>query len=538
MTPLVAAETFIENDLEPFIGYIRVSTWKEEKISPEIQQAAILDWARRHRKRIVRWITDLDATGRNFKRKIMQGIEAVERKEAVGIAVWKFSRFGRTRDGVAVNLKRVENTGGELVSATEPIDARTAIGRLYRGIIFEFSAYESDRAGEQWSETHALRRAAGLPATGRPRFGYIWHRRYNPKTEQLQQERYEPDVDVGPDVVELYLRYVAGKGFTKLAGWLNSLGYRSTRGALWSAETVKRYMDSGFAAGLLRVHDPKCQCNGRKTNGSCPNYQFIEGAHEELIGPEIWQQYVERRKLVKETTPRSRDGIYMLTGTMACGGCRLGCTLNSATRKKISIPGWAYRCGRRAKSAGHACKGVYLMRPIVEGEVMEFLGKHAKGIDESPESQVRRARESEVARKRASDRRAELEREGKRLTAALTRIAVDKNMNPENYPDDVYDLAVADLKKAREKNTRELERTAVVVEQPTFSDFRPMVVGLMAEWDTLLVAERNAIIRKLVRRVALVRKSADEVVVEVHPIWLPDPWAAAPDGTVTHDLAA
>ncbi|MEU6237443.1 recombinase family protein, partial [Kitasatospora sp. NPDC047058] len=206
MTPLVAAETFIESDLEPFIGYIRVSTWKEEKISPEIQQAAILEWARRSRKRIVRWITDLDATGRNFKRKIMQGIEAVERKEAVGIAVWKFSRFGRTRDGVAVNLKRVENTGGELVSATEPIDARTAIGRLYRGIIFEFSAYESDRAGEQWSETHALRRAAGLPATGRDRFGYVWHRRYNPQTRKVQQERYEADIEVGPTVVEAFLR--------------------------------------------------------------------------------------------------------------------------------------------------------------------------------------------------------------------------------------------------------------------------------------------------------------------------------------------
>ncbi|MEV7774423.1 hypothetical protein [Kitasatospora sp. NPDC086791] len=78
----------------------------------------------------------------------------------------------------------------------------------------------------------------------------------------------------------------------------------------------------------------------------------------------------------------------------------------------------------------------------------------------------------------------------------------------------------------------------VVVEHQTFGDVRPLVVGLMAEWDTLLVEERNAIIRKLIRRVALVRKSEDEVVVGIHPVWMPDPWPKGDSAGAEHDLAA
>jgi site-specific DNA recombinase len=89
------------DDWEPWIGYIRVSTWKEEKISPELQETALRAWAARTRRRLLEPLTiDLDVTGRNFKRKIMRDIERVERREAKGIAVWKYSRFGRTRDGV------------------------------------------------------------------------------------------------------------------------------------------------------------------------------------------------------------------------------------------------------------------------------------------------------------------------------------------------------------------------------------------------------------------------------------------------------
>jgi site-specific DNA recombinase len=157
-------------DWEPWIGYIRISTWKEEKISPELQQAAIEAWALRNRRRIIEWVPDLDDTGRNFKRKIMRAISLVEQGAARGIAVWKYSRFGRSRDGISLNLKRLEDAGGQLASATEDVDARTATGRLQRGILFEFAVYESDVRGEGWRETHDHGRSSSTstPTGGAP----------------------------------------------------------------------------------------------------------------------------------------------------------------------------------------------------------------------------------------------------------------------------------------------------------------------------------------------------------------------------------
>src|ERR1700678_4287215 len=91
-------------DLIPAIGYIRVSMMREEAISPETQQASIEDAAARRGYRIAGWVTDLDATGRNFQRRIMGAIERAEQGPARVILVWKYSRFGRNRTGVAVNL--------------------------------------------------------------------------------------------------------------------------------------------------------------------------------------------------------------------------------------------------------------------------------------------------------------------------------------------------------------------------------------------------------------------------------------------------
>jgi DNA invertase Pin-like site-specific DNA recombinase len=158
-------------ELIPAIGYIRVSTWFEEKISDELQKAAIEDAARRRGRTIVKWIPDLDATGRNFKRRIMEAISAVETGSFEGaneIWVWKYSRFGRNRHGVAINLARVEQAGGHLISATEEIDATTATGRFTRGMLFELAAFESDRIGEQWRETtNTGERTASPPPEGR-----------------------------------------------------------------------------------------------------------------------------------------------------------------------------------------------------------------------------------------------------------------------------------------------------------------------------------------------------------------------------------
>ncbi|MFE7782074.1 recombinase family protein [Streptomyces nigrescens] len=516
-----------DEDGEPWLAYIRVSTWKEEKISPELQRDAIAQWAKRCGKRIIGWIDDRDVSGRHFKRKIMRCIERVEAGEARGVAVWRYSRFGRDRTGNAINLARLQQAGGELESATEPVDASTAIGRFQRGMILEFSAFESDRAGEQWRETHDHRRyKLRLPAQGRKRFGYVWHRRYDHTTGKLQKEKYEPDEVTGPVVADLYRAYADGDGFSVLCGRLNQGGHRTTQGSLWSTETLRRYMDGGFAAGLLTVHDPDCRC--RKTDGTCKKHVFIQGAQEELIDIDLWNAYLKRRKEVRATAPRSRPGIYELTSLCKCSGCQLGTSLNAAEREGRNIPGFAYRCSMRAKSGATACEGVLVQRTVVEAEVLEWLkSEAAAGIDNAPPAEAATP-ERRIADRQAANMaaRARAQADVDKQRQALARLRAERAANPDDFGPGEYEEA-ADLIRGKRAAAQQLLESIPEVEPlPERAEFVPLVVGTIKEWPTLDVRERNMILRKLIRRVALVRlgPGAENHKIEIHPMWEPDPW--------------
>ncbi|MFK0180039.1 recombinase family protein [Streptomyces xanthochromogenes] len=516
--------------LEPFVGYIRVSSWNEEKISPELQKTAIRDWARRNGKRIIGWISDLDATGRNFRRKIMKGIEAVEGRIAAGIAVWRYSRFGRNRTGNAINLARLEDIGGRLESATEPVDAGTAIGRFQRGMILEFSAFESDRAGEQWTEVHAHRLGLGLPSAGRPRFGYLWTPRRVPDPTapagwRLQEEKYTADPNAAPLLPELYLAYIDGTGFIELARMVNEQGHLTGRRNPWRADSLLRYMDSGFPAGLLRVRD-SCDCPKKDKQGSkCQHWRYFRGAHDPIINHEIdrdadelWEEYRERRRAVAKTPPRSRVAAWDLTGLVRCALCG-----GSMTGHESSGGGVYWRCARA--DAGGACTGSKGTYGDLLKEVDEFLAKIAGDIDvlpaatdvsvpppaEGPDPAVERAR---------------LTKEHAQWQAALTRLVTDYAVHPERYPEEAYDAARKNIEAERDKvlaQLSDIEEEREEDEVPTQQDFKPLVVGVLPEWPTYTALSRNLILRKVLRYVVVwPRPSRYETRCRAVPIWAPE----------------
>ncbi|MFE5912040.1 recombinase family protein [Streptomyces wedmorensis] len=528
----------VVDDDELWLGYIRVSTWREEKISPELQEQALRDWARRTGRRLLEpLIIDLDVSGRHFKRKITGAIERVEAGEARGVAVWRYSRFGRDRTGNAMWLARLERAGGQLESATEQIDATTAVGRFQRGMILEFGAFESDRAGEQWRDVHRYRRyELGLPAQGRKRSGYIWHPRRVPDASvpgglRLQIERYEIDEEYGPVIAELYRQYINGTGFSTLAIQLNADGWRTTQDTLWTTETLTRYMDSGFPAGLLTVHDPNCRCG--RTNGHCRRHIKIQGKWGELVDWDLWEAYQQRRKEVRGTPPRSRVGLYELTGLVKHSACRGGTSLTSQKNTgEPSIPGHAYRCSLRAKAGPLACDGVYIRRDLVEIEVREWIRREAaRGIVEAPPSEQRDEPAERAARERTerTRARARAEADAEKARQAIARLRADYNANPEEYGPGEYDDALAELRSRRQRAEQALaaipEQAAEVL--PDRALYVPILRDVNREWEVYDTAEKNATLRRLLRRVVLIRhgKGSAGAEVECHPVWDPDPWA-------------
>lgn len=508
------------DDLIPAIGYIRVSMAREEMISPELQRTAILRWAKRTNHRIIDWVEDLDKTGRNFKRKVMRVIERVEAGEAQVIAVWKYSRFGRTRTGVPANLARVEKVGGQLLSATEEVDARTAIGRFQRGMIMEFNAFESDRSGEQWMETHQWRREQGLPATGGKRFGYIWYPRkvYAPDGSiTMQQERYEPDPDTRGVAEDLYKRYIAGEGFRNLAVALNDADIRTAQGTLWSPTGLRLYMDSGFAAGYLRVHDDACKIT--PYSSKCPAHVLIKHptkGHTPLISDKLWQQYLERRAFTKTASPRSRNARYPLSALSKCG---LG---SHAARRSTNGRGYAsFVCDARSRKGTAACEGFQISISVAEDAVRAWLAKLADEVDDAtrggkPSSAWRPAETHERQRDKAKQVVEKIERA---IAKHMRVYAMSEGDDPDGTLEREY---LKTLRGLKAEKAAAVEKLAGLEEPPPevrVAELKaaaaPVARGLIEEWDSLKPERINAILRQIIARVDIFPGQ----VVQVVPNW-------------------
>ncbi|MEV0444793.1 recombinase family protein [Streptomyces spectabilis] len=502
---------------EPFVAYIRVSTYYEEKISPDIQRAAIKAWADRNNAEIVEWIEDLDVSGRKMRRKIANALKLVEERSARGIAVWRYSRFGRSRHGNAVNLARLEVLGGRLASATEAADTRTAFGRLQMGMAFKFAEYESDRIGEQWAETREHRRLAGLPATGGKRWGYIWHRRtLDEDAGVIHKEWYEPN-DTGLILTKQYERIAEGASMGAVTQWLGLNGHLGTRGKPWLQSGLSRYMDSGFAAGWIRYHPDDCDCPPKDPDSTasrgekCPNRIWIPGAQEPIVPEDVWKEYQKKREQGRNTPSGNRKPNYSLSGLMRCGRCggtasAAGGATYGAGKVLISKPGYMFRCSRMKDN--RTCDGVYILRSVAEAEVRTRLEEWAEAIEaQAATIPAQRAEDAGTPRDRLIAAR-------KQLNARLTEIQQQLDRQTDLVsrgviPEDSYKRERDRLAKEQDGVTAELaaldKRTEE--EEATPADYQPVIRGLVDRWEMTPVETRRAMLKTVLRGVWAYPKS-------------------------------
>ncbi|MEV7770455.1 recombinase family protein [Kitasatospora sp. NPDC086791] len=498
-------------ELIPAIGYIRVSLAREEMISPELQRKAIEEWAARTGHKTIDWVEDLDKTGRNFKRRIMRVIERIEAGEAQVIAVWKYSRFGRSRSGCILNIDRLEAAGGQLVSATENFDTTTAEGRLQRGVMMEFNAYESERAGTQWRETHAWRRNQGLPATGGQRLGYIWHPRktYRPDgSVKLQDERYELDPRTAPLVADLYQRYIDGEGFLQLCETLNRAGIRTVRGNPWSTASIKFYLDTGFAAGYLRIHDPECRV---PYDDKCPRHILVRHPtmqHPAIISEETWELYRQRRKQVAVTPPRARAAVHPLSGLVRCGICS-----GSTTRSRGGRRGFvSHQCGTRHRQGLAVCKGITMSEKALLTAVKSWLQDLLDEVEASASQAADAAKERELRRLSvASDPKADLEARISKIDRAIARQMQLFAMLDDDDHDGTLASAHQKTLLALRDEKAEARGKLEAVEAGGRSGSGPIsqasaaavAEGLLEEWLTIPPQRMNALLRRVIGQIVV-----------------------------------
>lgn len=465
---------------------------REDMISPEIQVAAIRDHCTRMGYTLVDVHSDLDQTGRNFARaEVQRVVERIEAGDAEVVVVWKVSRFGRTRRDWYVHSDRLEVAGGRLESATEGYDSATSVGRFTRGMLVELAAFESDRIGDVWREVHAKRRAEGRPHDGRPRFGY-----------QYVDGAFIVDPTTGPILADLYRRHVEGESLYSLVDRLNTRGIPTTRGGLWTHPQLRRYLRTGFGAGLIYVENrpPSGQPRTRPA-------EWLPGSHEPVIDHPTWTAFLGVTDARITVAPRSVSSPYLLSGMVrcACGGAMHG---GRFSRGRNAM----YRCERGRSTSGAACPGAYVSCDLVHEEARRWLA----GLAADVEAHAKDAADAAQRQDGAAADMARVGRETARLEAALVRLAQQHAEDPESDPT-VFRLARADY---QDRITATRRRHAELAARAARADLPPGVAAqpLLDEWDTLGVVARREQLRSLIDHVTVTVTDGTPRVV-VTPAW-------------------
>lgn len=415
----------LSNNFKCAALYIRVSTDKQEELSPDAQKRLLIDYAKKNDIIVTNdyifmenGISGKNANNRpEFQRMI--SIAKSKPKPFDVILVWKFSRFARNQDESAFYKSILRKKCGiDVVSITEPI-ADGMYGRLIEMIIEwndEFYSYNLSQEVSRGMEEKALR--GGYQAT--PCLGYA------AVGEGKPHIIIEEEFKIYQYIADLY--DFDHMDATSIARKVNEIGYMTKRGNPFEARTITRILRNKFYAGIVTW-------NGIE----------FEGEHEVRIPKERFEERIKRMDAVYK--PKMRHNVsscrHWLGGIIKCPTC--GCSLGYNAAKTPFFQCWKYAKGLHPGSvsiterklvdailknfeeilSGKDFSFQYIAPPSPENDEISLLEAELENLKRR-ESRIRLAFENEI------DTLEEFRENKKRLQAEKERILseIQKRQKP------------------------------------------------------------------------------------------------------------
>lgn len=335
-------------------GYVRVSTDKQEELSPDSQEKLLREYAKNNNIVLLNVFFEIGISGRKAdKRPEFQRMISLAKSDdhpVDVILVWKFSRFARNQEESIVYkslLKKQHNV--DVVSVSEPL-VDGPFGSLIERII-------------EWMDEYYSIRLSGEVLRG--------------MKEKAQQHGYQTSPPLGYEAVGQgkpfvineddfrIITYMAnqydfhGADFTRIARQLNTMGYKTKRGNPFEARSVERLLTNPFYYGLV------------VWNG----VSFM-GSHEVRFTKERFDQRMLKIQSQHRTYKR-RDVSscrHWLSGLLKCGTCGASLAYNGALRHS---PG--FQCYKYAK--GMHKGSMSISEKKVTEAVYEYFDKLLAGMD-------------------------------------------------------------------------------------------------------------------------------------------------------------
>ena len=347
-------------------AYIRVSTDKQEELSPDAQKRLLIDFAKKNNMSLLAENIYIDngISGKKADKRPeflkMIGLAKSKEHPFDVILVWKFSRFARNQEESIVYKSLLKKNHVEVVSVSEPL-VDGPFGTLIERIIEWMDEYYSIRLSGEVLRGMTEKALRGGYQSSLP-LGY-----------KMNKDTGVPYIyeDEAVIVRKIYADYTAGHSYLEIARELNSLGYKTKRGATFEGRTIEYILSNPFYNGSVRWNRQK---HDDHTIKSVNDWIIAQGKHEPLIDKTKWDE-IQHLIALRSKPYRARAAGHMrhwLGGLVKCSDCgaSLMAGLN-ATR---------YQCGNYNK--GKCLHSHFIKTAALEDAVYKSLERVLQNSNE------------------------------------------------------------------------------------------------------------------------------------------------------------
>lgn len=227
-----------------------------------------------------------------------------------GIIFSKLARLARNTKELLEISELFREANADLISLAENIDTSSPAGRLFFTIIAAMAQWEREEIAERVAASVPIRAKMGKPLGGQATFGYKW------EGKELAIEPQE-----APIRKLLYEIFLKTKRKKATANELNTLGYRTRNGSLFTGTTVERLLKDPTAKGIRRANYTKSLGEGQKWVIK-PQSEWIEISCPAVVEEALWNDCnaILEHQTRKREAPGPRT-VHLLAGYVYCSTC-------------------------------------------------------------------------------------------------------------------------------------------------------------------------------------------------------------------------
>lgn len=450
----------------------------DDLLSPDLQLSALRKHVAPLGLREIAVVDDIDVSGRTFSR---EGLDQVRQLVVDGkvdaIAVYDLSRLGRNTGEALAFLRWLKDRGVAIISTVEKIDATTPEGSFMLTQFLAMAQLYSDQIGRRWAEVIAHRARKGFHHSGIP-LGYV----------RDQAGRLAVDPIVGPAITRAFTDYAKGETIAEITRRVSAI-----RGKRTAFPTVKRVLCNPVYLGKVAIWGV-----GRHrmpTWRDEPKY-IGDGIHQPITDQATFDACIARAERDSRTVARHLAISHPLVGLVFCAHCGHAMQIHMDKRSG-DVPRLLCGLGRSTKT----CKGPGTpSQPKIEAAVLDEVRVYIGELRGNVGARRRALSQASQATVNVGAVKRELDAVQQAVATLVSRWVEGK------VPDAAYEVNLARYQETeRELNDRLREARDVSAAPPPL-ELANLAEVMLRQWPDLTTAERNATLRRVVKRVEVRRR--------------------------------